>query len=101
MYAVKANFNRMLDVARETFKENVGDIQDLCASLSAEYSLPLSLSYNERGGGFWLMLNKDELEEELPRGFLNVTTRGAKFVFTTLELVSSDTISIELCMCLP
>lgn len=78
----------MLDVARETFKENVGDIQELCASLSTEHNLSFSLTYNERGGGFWLTLSKDELEGELPRGFVNVTSRGTKFVFTTLELVS-------------
>lgn len=87
VYAVRANFNRMLDVARETYKENVGDIHDLCSSLSTEHSLALSLSYIEKGGGFWLTLAKDDLEGQLPRGFLNVTTKGVKYIFTTLELV--------------
>lgn len=87
VYAVRANFNRMLDVARETYKENIGDIHDLCTSLSTEHGLPLSLTYIEKGGGFWLTIAKDDLEEQLPRGFLNVTTKGAKYIFTTLELV--------------
>lgn len=78
----------MLDVARETYKENVSDIQEICSSLGAEHGLPLALTYIERGGGFWLTLDKADLEEELPRGFLNVTSRGAKYTFTNLELVS-------------
>ena len=86
----------MLDVARETYKENVGDIHDLCTSLSTEHSLALSLTYIERGGGFWLTLAKDDLEGQLPRGFLNVTTKGAKYIFTTLELVRTIQWTTEL-----
>lgn len=86
VYAVNVDFNRMLDVARETYKENVDDILELNAQLSQEYSIPLSLEYQERGGGFWFTVVKDHLEGELPRGFLNVTTKGAKWCFTSMEL---------------
>ncbi|KAF8315442.1 hypothetical protein DL93DRAFT_2166804 [Clavulina sp. PMI_390] len=86
VYAIKANFNLMLDVARETFKENVSDIQELCSLLKAEHDLPLVLTYNESGGGFWLAIDKDELEGELPRGFINVSTKGDKWICTTLDL---------------
>ncbi|KAF9505616.1 hypothetical protein BS47DRAFT_1322283 [Hydnum rufescens UP504] len=86
VYAVKANFNRMLDVARETYKENVSDIFELNRTLSEEHNLPLALTYQERGGGFWFTVSKDDLEDELPRGFLNVTARGAKWFFTSMEL---------------
>ena len=79
----------MLDVARETYKENVSDIFDLNRTLSEEHNLPLALTYQERGGGFWFTLSKDDLEGELPRGFLNVTARGAKWFFTSMELVSA------------
>lgn len=92
VYAVKANYNRMLDVARETYKENVSDIHELAQTLSSEHDLPLSITYVERGGGFWFNVPKNEVGGEggggeLPRGFLNVSSKGAKFVFTSLELV--------------
>ncbi|KAF8327173.1 muts domain V-domain-containing protein [Cantharellus anzutake] len=86
VYAVNVNFNRMLDVARETYKENVDDIFELRAQLSQEHNLPLSMEYQERGGGFWFTIAKGDLEGELPRGFLNVTTKGAKWCFTSMEL---------------
>ena len=88
VYAVNVNVDRMLDVARETYQENVDDILELKAQLSQEYGIPLSLEYQERGGGFWFTVVKDHLEGELPRGFLNVTTKGAKWCFTSMELVS-------------
>lgn len=87
VFAVKANYNRMLDVARETYKENVSDIHELCNSLGSEHNLPFSLTYVERGGGFWLTVPKDDVEDDLPRGFLNVSSKGAKYMFTSLELV--------------
>ena len=88
VYALKANYNRLLDVARETYKENVGDVHALHTSLKAEHNLPFVLIYKERGGGFWLTLGEGDVEEGLPRGCLNVSVKGGKFTFTTLELVS-------------
>jgi hypothetical protein len=52
VYAVRANYNRLLDVARETYKENVGDIFALCRELSGAHELPLQLVYQEGAGGF-------------------------------------------------
>ncbi|KAG9223529.1 hypothetical protein CCMSSC00406_0007021 [Pleurotus cornucopiae] len=49
VYALKANKNHLLDVARETYKENVGDIYQLNRSLSEVHSLSLSLVYQETG----------------------------------------------------
>ena len=87
MYAVNADVNRMLDVARETYKENVDDIYELKTQLSQEHGIPLALEYQERGGGFWFTVVKDHFEGELPRGFLNVTTKGTKWCFTEMDLV--------------
>ncbi|KAH7910010.1 muts domain V-domain-containing protein [Hygrophoropsis aurantiaca] len=84
VYAVKANRNRLLDVARETYKENVGDIHELCTSLCAKHSLPLTLVYQE--SGFVLALKKDELEGELPKGFLHVSMQKGRWLFSALEL---------------
>ena len=93
MYAVKANCNRLLDVARETYKENVGDIFALCRTLSEQHELPLQLVYQESAGGFVFALKKADLGDgtELPRGFLNVSSSKGRIVFSTLELVSDVT----------
>ncbi|KDQ19146.1 hypothetical protein BOTBODRAFT_485037 [Botryobasidium botryosum FD-172 SS1] len=86
VYAVKANFQRLLDVAREAYKENVGDIFTLCETLSEEHDLPLALEYEEKGGGFWLTVKKDRVEGSLPQDFINVSSKKAKWIFTTMEL---------------
>lgn len=79
----------MLDVARATYKENVGDVQELRQSLCDEHELRIESFYQERGGGFWFAVKKDDVQGELPRGFLNVTSKGVKWIFTTMELVGA------------
>ncbi|KIP02571.1 hypothetical protein PHLGIDRAFT_26530 [Phlebiopsis gigantea 11061_1 CR5-6] len=84
VYAVKANHNRLLDVARETYKENVGDIFTLNSALSEEHGLPLTLVYQD--SGFVFTLKKSDLEGELPSGFVNVSAKKGKWVFSSVEL---------------
>ncbi|KAI0809119.1 muts domain V-domain-containing protein [Irpex lacteus] len=88
VYAVKANYNRLLDVARETYKENVGDIFALSNALSEEHNIKLTLVWQD--GGFVFTVKKNELEDagmdELPRGFVNVVGRKGKWVFSSVEL---------------
>lgn len=81
----EANFNRLLDVARETFKENVADIYQLGRELSEAHGLPLALVY--RDSGFIFQLKKLEAEDELPAEFINVTQKKGRVVFSTLDLV--------------
>lgn len=81
----QANHNKLLDVARETYKENVGDIYALCNTLTEAHGIPLTLVYQETG--FVFSLKKTELEGELPKGFINVTLRKGKWQFSTMELV--------------
>lgn len=81
----EANFNRLLDVARETFKENVADIYELGRELSEAHGLPLALVYQDNG--FIFQLKKSEIEGELPAGFINVTEKKGRVVFSTLDLV--------------
>ncbi|KAF8508765.1 muts domain V-domain-containing protein [Gautieria morchelliformis] len=85
VYAVKASINRLLDVARETYRENVGDIYQLCRELSEQHDLPFELSYSDTGGHVFA-LRKTELDGELPRGFINVTSKGGKWCFSSVEL---------------
>ncbi|KAI0717509.1 muts domain V-domain-containing protein [Cerioporus squamosus] len=89
VYAVKANFNRLLDVARETYKENVGDIYALRNRLSEEHNLPFTLVYRDSDAGFVFALKKSDLEDaggELPRGFVDVTAQKGRWVFSSVEL---------------
>jgi DNA mismatch repair protein MSH4 len=85
---VQANRNRLLDVARGTFKENVVDIYQLNQALSERHSLPLSLVYQE--SGFVFALKKDELEDELPKGFINVSAQRGRWLFSSMDLVRFD-----------
>ncbi|KAG2139666.1 muts domain V-domain-containing protein [Suillus clintonianus] len=84
VYAVKANRNRLLDVARETFKENVADIYQLNNALSERHSLPLTLIYQE--SGFVFAIKKDEIEHELPKGFINVSAQRGRWLFSSMDL---------------
>ncbi|GLB36707.1 putative mutS family domain IV [Lyophyllum shimeji] len=84
VYAVKAHRNRLLDVARETYKENVGDIFQLNRTLSEEHGLPLALVYQDTG--FVFTLKKTDLEGELPKGFINVSVKKGKWVFSSMDL---------------
>ncbi|KDQ55011.1 hypothetical protein JAAARDRAFT_181849 [Jaapia argillacea MUCL 33604] len=85
VYAVKANYNRLLDVARETYKENVGDIFQLNRTLSEEHGLPLTLFYQDTG--FVFSLKKGDIEGAcLPKEFINVTMQKGKCVFSSMEL---------------
>ncbi|KAG8914771.1 MutS protein msh4 [Tulasnella sp. 408] len=84
--STQANYDRLLDVARETYKENVGDILDLCKSLASDHELPFTPTFVESAGGFWPAVRKDEVRGDLPRGCINLRSKGAKWKFTTLEL---------------
>lgn len=92
--ALQVNHNCLLDVARETYKENVADIFQLNRSLSESHSLPLQLVHQEQG--FVFTLRKTDLEEagmaELPKGFVNVTERKGKWFFESIDLVSASRI---------
>jgi DNA mismatch repair protein MSH4 len=96
---MQANCNRLLDVARETYKENVGDIYQLSNHLSEQHKLPLTPVY--QGSGFVFTLKKDELEGELPKGFINVAMQKGKWLFSSLELVGCqivvETIRVLIC----
>ncbi|KAG8701977.1 MutS protein msh4 [Ceratobasidium sp. 395] len=87
VYAVRANFNRFLDVARETYRENVTDIIDLQNELTKEHGLPLGLQYQENG--FVFTLKKGDAPEggKLPAPFINVSAKkNQKWTFSHLEL---------------
>ena len=85
MFNFQANHNRLLDVARETYKENVGDIFQLNRKLSEQHELPLTLVYQD--SGFVFAIKKNEFNGELPKGFINATMQRGRWLFTSMELV--------------
>ncbi|KAF7344644.1 MutS 4 [Mycena venus] len=84
VYAIKANCHPLLDVARETYKENIGDIFEMNRTLSGAHGLPLSLVYQETG--FVFTLRQNEFEGELPPGFISAKLKRGKWVFTSMDL---------------
>lgn len=82
---MKANCNRLLDVARETYKENIGDIYQLNRTLSEEHGLPLTLIYQNTG--FVFTLKRNDLDGELPKGFVNVELKKGRWIFSSMDLV--------------
>ena len=61
----QANYNRLLDVARETYKENVGDVFQLHRSLCDQHDLPMQVIY--QGNGFSFSLKKADLDASQAR----------------------------------
>lgn len=80
-----------MDVARETFKENISDIYSLQRALAEKHELPISLVY-QANGGFIFALRKSDLSLDsneattLPHGFINRTSQKARWLFSSLEL---------------
>jgi DNA mismatch repair protein MSH4 len=93
----KANCNRLLDVARETYKENVSDIFQLNRTLSETHELPLAVVYQD--SGFVFTLKKSDLDGELPKGFINVSMKKGKWFFSNMELVSTSDSSFSFWSC--
>ncbi|KAI9001578.1 muts domain V-domain-containing protein [Gaertneriomyces semiglobifer] len=86
-YAVKAGFNGLLDVARQTYKETTNDVYNLVSQLSETHNIPLKLSYNP-SSGFTLSLPSEQIPgTTLPKDFVNVVKKGKKVTCTTLQLM--------------
>ena len=87
VYAVKADCNRFLDVARETFKENVSDVYALTRSVSDECGFPVHAHYLNNNGFWFYVKQKDMDGEKLPQGFIHSSVTGLSIRFSSLELV--------------
>lgn len=74
VFAIKAERKRLLDVARETYKENINDVDELLQDLQLKYPEMLDdveLAYSA-SGGFTFLIHENILEDkggELPRIF--------------------------------
>ncbi|KAI8907003.1 muts-like protein 4, isoform CRA_a [Powellomyces hirtus] len=87
-YAVKAGFNGLLDVARQTYKETTNDVYDLVTAYTEKYDIPIKVNFNPVVG-FYLTATREQLAmRELPLEFINVETKKKLTTFTTLKLLS-------------
>ncbi|PWN98876.1 hypothetical protein FA09DRAFT_296615 [Tilletiopsis washingtonensis] len=86
LYAIKAAHSPLLDVARETYKENMGDIHDLARRYSESYKLDVSLK--SAATGFSLSGAESIAQRDLPSEFTNVlpTKNGKSLTFSSLPL---------------
>ncbi|KAJ3055925.1 MutS protein msh4 [Rhizophlyctis rosea] len=86
-YAVKAGFNGLLDVARQTYMETTNDVYELVNGYREKHGLPVKLNYNP-AMSFHMTLTQDQLgDRELPEEFINVIRKKKLLTFTSLRLV--------------
>lgn len=62
-----------MDVARETYKENLSDAFELAEEMKDKYGIEMSMDYS--GSGCIFSCSKAEMEgKEMPRVFTNVVS---------------------------
>ncbi|SCZ88590.1 BZ3500_MvSof-1268-A1-R1_Chr2-1g04511 [Microbotryum saponariae] len=90
IYAIKAEKKLLLDVARETYKEALNDAFERCEELKKQHGIDMTLQYSS--GNFVYTCPNTELEvKTAPAGFINLTPRGNKIEFSTLDLRAQST----------
>jgi DNA mismatch repair protein MSH4 len=96
VFAIKAERKRLLDVARETYKENINDVDELLKELQTKYPELLDdveLAYAATSGFTFtiheaILMEKTAGTLELPREFTKSGKKGRKIVFSCVDLVS-------------
>ncbi|RIB07458.1 muts domain V-domain-containing protein [Gigaspora rosea] len=90
-YAVKAGFNGLLDVGKQTYKETVNDIYEKVEQYNKQYEIPLKIQFSPTTG-FYLSISAEQLgNSQLPLVFINVSKKKKTLTFTTLELMKKNT----------
>lgn len=93
VFAIKAERKRLLDVARETYKENINDVDELLKDLQLKYPDQLDdieLAYSS-SGGFTFLINEAILEEkggELPRIFSKLVCQAELGLSSFFKMLS-------------
>ncbi|KPV74997.1 uncharacterized protein RHOBADRAFT_53908 [Rhodotorula graminis WP1] len=96
LFAIKAERKLLLNVARETYRENLSDAHDLGDTLRSTFALETvqmvqvgGAGGGGAGGGFVFVMSRDEWDDkkgEMARAVTNVTVKGKKVEFSSLEL---------------
>ena len=90
IYAVRPGFNGFLDVARQTYKEAIGDVEELVDEYCKKYNLTIKLLFASTSG-YYLSLDAEVCAvADLPSEFKNVVKRRKQLHFTTIRLMNQN-----------
>ena len=82
--AIRPGVSSVLDVARQTYCENVDDIRSLVEQLAEHHGLTLTPVFQHNA--WWIQAAAAELPDPRPADFRTATQRGQKVTFTTADL---------------
>ncbi|KAM6534151.1 MutS protein msh4 [Fusarium falciforme] len=86
-FAVKGGINGMLDVARQTYKEQTEEVHKYLDRLNETHGFSASLKY-DNGRKYWFRLRAADFEgRPLPDEFINVVRKKDKIECQTLALI--------------
>ncbi|GAA5880327.1 hypothetical protein JCM16303_003899 [Sporobolomyces ruberrimus] len=87
LFAIRSEKKRFLDVARETYRENINDVHELRDALKARVGFEISLVNTDKGD-FLLECSKEDWAEHgrEARELINVNDKGKTVRFSSLEL---------------
>ncbi|KAJ3466231.1 hypothetical protein MRS44_006889 [Fusarium solani] len=86
-FAVKGGINGMLDVARQTYKEQTEEVHKYLDRLNETHGFGASLKY-DNGRKYWFRLRAADFEgRSLPDEFVNVVRKKDKIECQTLALI--------------
>ncbi|ORY32842.1 DNA mismatch repair protein MutS [Naematelia encephala] len=93
LYAVKAEYNALLDIARRTLGENTQDIHTIKDNLNELYGFDARLEWLESGAR--LSVPSDTFEGPLPRELINAESTKSRIKFTTHGLMKINALMVE------
>ncbi|KIR80910.1 DNA mismatch repair protein MSH4 [Cryptococcus gattii E566] len=85
LFAVKAGFAPLLDVARQSYQENLQDIYDLESEVNRKYGLNCQIE--NVGGTFQFSIPSGQPEGLLPSEFIGIEKAKNKIRFSSQELL--------------
>ncbi|XP_072757634.1 mutS protein homolog 4 [Anoplolepis gracilipes] len=90
-FAIKADINELLDVARQIYCELISDMKNMVEQLAVKYKLPLSLEYNANLGyhiNVAIPQNVSMIISNLPAEFIQARKNRRTFTMTTTALLT-------------
>ncbi|XP_025269482.1 mutS protein homolog 4-like [Camponotus floridanus] len=90
-FAIKADINELLDVARQIYCELISDMKNMVEQLAIKYKLPLSLEYNANLGYHINVVtpqNMNMIISDLPAEFIQARKNRRSLTMTTTALLT-------------
>ncbi|XP_029169725.1 mutS protein homolog 4-like [Nylanderia fulva] len=90
-FAIKADINELLDVARQVYCELISDMRNMVEQLAVKYKLPLSLDYNTSLSyhiNVAIQQNVNMAISDLPEEFIQTRQNRRSFTMTTTALLT-------------